>query len=154
MIMLKSTAPAFRFILAGFLLLLLAACGEPGKNINAESNPVVEKKAAALFDAWKAGDYETALAQYDKNFFRTHVPEVWEKKLRAFIAERGPMTAWHVRRTQADTRFSGKFFLYEYETVHDGNKRLHHLMTFIWPVGEDEIQLIGHKITPWQAGEE
>lgn len=148
-----ATSPALRLFLAVILLLLLVACGEKA-NVNAESNAEVEKKADALFGAWKAGDYDTLLAQYDENFFRTHAREEWVDKLKGFIDERGPMTAWHVRRTQADTRFSGKFFLYEYETVHDGNKRLHHLMTFIWPVGEDKIKLIGHKITPWQVGEE
>lgn len=142
-----------RLILAGLLLTLLTACGEQG-NLNADSNPVVEEKAAALFGALKAGDYDVALAQYDKGFFKANVREEWRKKLQAFMAERGPMTAWHLRRTQADTRFSGKFFLYEYETVHDGNKRLHHLMTFLWPVNEDDIKLVGHKITPWQVGEE
>ena len=152
----KLPVPALRIpslLLAALLLSLLGACGEKG-NPNIDSNPVVEKKAAAVFAALQAGDYDTVLALYDEGFFKTQTREGWRDKLKAFMAERGPMTAWHLRRSQADTRLSGKFFLYEYETVHDGDKRLHHLMTFVWPVNEDEIKLLGHKITPWQVGEE
>ncbi len=149
----KLVSPIFRTFFTVLLLSLLAACTE-GSNPNANSNPVVEKKAAAVFNAMKNGDYDAALAQYDEGFFKMHSREGWRDELKSAMDERGPMTAWHLRRSQADTRFSGKFFLYEYETVHDGNKRLHHLMTFLWPVSEDEIKLVGHKITPWQVGEE
>jgi len=147
------STPVPSLALAGFLLLLLGACGEKG-NPNIDSNPVVAEKAAAVFRAMQAGDYDAVLAQYDEGFFKTQTREGWRDKLKATMDERGPMTAWHLRRSQADTRFSGKFFLYEYETVHDGDKRLHHLMTFVWPVNDDEIRLLGHKITPWQVGEE
>jgi len=144
--------PAHSLLFAG-LLLLLGACGEKG-NPNADSNPAVTEKAEAIFKALQAEDYDAAVALYGEGFFKTQTREGWRDKLQALQAERGPLREWHLRRSQADTRFSGKFFLYEYTTVHDGNKRLHHLMTFVWPVNEDDIQLLGHKITPWQVGEE
>ncbi len=137
-------------------LLLLAACNgdsTPGQ-YNTSSDPAVAAKADALFQAWQRGDYDAVLAEYDETFFQGRSRAQWRKHLEDLLAERGPLREWHLRRSQADSRFSGKFFIYEYETVHDGNKRLHHLMTFLWPVDEDTIKLVGHKITPWQVGEE
>lgn len=150
----KLMSPVFRTLFIVLLLALLAACTTGDGNPNTDSNPIVEEKAAAVFNGMKSGDYDAVLAQYDDGFFKMQSRDEWREELKRVMAERGPMTEWHLRRSQADTRFSGKFFLYEYETVHDGNKRLHHLMTFLWPVSEDEIILLGHKITPWQAGED
>jgi len=35
--------------------------------------------------------------------------------------------------------------------VHTGQKRLHHVVTFLLPVEGGGIQLNGHKITPWET---
>ncbi len=145
--------PIYPLLFVGLLLLFLSACDEKGKP-DAASNPAVGEKASAIFRALQAEDYDAALAQYDEGFFKTQSPQVWRDKLEALQAERGPPREWHLRRSQTDTRVSGIFFLHEYTTVHDGYKRLHHLMTFLWPVNEKEIRLLGHKITPWQVGEE
>jgi len=145
----------FLSLSVGVLLLLVACNGgsQPG-NYNTSADPAVAAKADALFTALQQGDYDAALAQYDEGFFQGRSRAQWRTRLQTVLAERGPLREWHLRRSQADTRFSGKFFIYEYETVHDGNKRLHHLMTFLWPVDDNQLKLMGHKITPWQVGEE
>jgi len=137
------------------LLVLLTACGEGEERaLNVSTNPAIETLAGKLFDAMQSGDDELVIKQYNSAFFAKRSPEQWLENLKALMAERGSMRAYHLRRSQADTRFSGKFYMLEYETVHTGNKRLHHVLTFLLPVTGGDIQLNGHKITPWETDKE
>lgn len=134
------------------VMLALSACGQDEQRAhNISTNPVVEAQAKALFEAIESGDEQRIIKQYDEKFFANQSPQAWLAKLKALMAERGPMMAYHLRRSQADTRFSGKFYILEYNTVHSGRKRLHHVVTLLLPVEGGAIQLIGHKITPWEA---
>lgn len=139
-----------RFLALTVLLVLgLAAC-ERGGDTNPIDDPVVEQKAAALLDALKAGDLDTALAQYGDGFFQSRSREEWRARLAKIDAERGHMQAYILRRAQGDTRFSGKFYILEYEGVYQGRQRVNHILTLVAPVGGDEVQLVGHKLTPWE----
>lgn len=140
----------YGFVAALGITLGVVAC-DGGEHQNAMNNPAVESRVGTLLEAIKAQDFEQATAQYDEIFFKIRAPQTWVDTLKAHLAERGPMTSYHLRRSQADTRFSGKFYILEYETVHEGSKRLHHLITLRRPVEGGGIQLIGHKITPWEA---
>ena len=143
-----------RGLLILFAVLTLSACGEGSERAyNPFTTPAVEEKAAALFAAMKSGDDAQLIQQYNKAFFTRRPEQAWVDEVKAIMAERGPMQSHHLRKSQGDTRFSGKFYILEYETVHMGNKRLHHLLTFLLPVEGGEIQLNGHKITPWEAEE-
>ncbi len=133
------------------MLLTLSACGEGERALNVSTNPAIEALAGTLFDAMQNGDDEQIIQQYDEVFFSKRSPKQWLDNIQALTADRGPMQAYHLRRSQADTRFSGKFYMLEYETVHTGNKRLHHVLTFLLPVTGGDIQLNGHKITPWET---
>lgn len=142
-------------VMAGLVLIIsLTACERteqapvPGHPI---ADSVVEGMVNKLFEAIKAGDYEQAISVYHASFFQGRAPEAWVDELKAHIAERGPLQSYVLRRSEADTRFSGKFYILEYESVHDGNKRLHHLITLVNPVDAKETRLVGHKITPWEA---
>jgi hypothetical protein len=143
------------FVSVGFsvlVLLLLTACGDgEDRAYNVSTNPAIEARAATLFEAMQRGDDEAIIKQYNKAFFAKRSPQGWLEKMKVQMKERGPMTAFYLRRSQADTRFSGKFYILEYETVHDGKKRLHHVLTFLLPVTGGDIQLNGHKITPWET---
>jgi len=146
---------------SGFLLLFLlglvlnlTACGDGEERAhNVSTNPAVEARARALFDAMQSGDDAQILKQYSKGFFAKRSPQEWLDNMKALMAERGPIRSFKLARSQADTRFSGKFYILEYNTVHDGNKRLHHTVTFLLPVEGGDIQLNGHKIVPWEAKE-
>jgi len=134
------------------MLLTLTACDEGEERaLNVSTNPAIEVLAGQLFDAIQSGDDEQIIKQYNDAFFAKRSPKQWLDNIKALKAERGPMRAYHLRRSQADTRFSGKFYMLEYETVHTGNKRLHHVLTFLLPVTGGDIQLNGHKITPWET---
>lgn len=159
---LLSTKKTFRLSLNRILTLMflialvsaLSACGkEEERAYNVSTNPAVEKQASALFAAMQSGDDEAIISQYNKAFFAKRSKQAWLEKIKALMAERGPIRSFKLARSQADTRFSGKFYILEYNTVHTGNKRLHHTVTLLLPVSGGDIQLIGHKMTPWEAKE-
>jgi hypothetical protein len=147
----KATGRALLAVLLGVLLALSACDRDEQRAHNVSTNPAVEAQAKALFEAIESGDEQRIVKQYDEKFFANQSPQEWLAKLKALMAERGPMTGYHLRRSQADTRFSGKFYILEYNTVHSGRKRLHHVVTLLLPVEGGAMQLIGHKITPWEA---
>lgn len=143
------------WLLLGILVLqILVACDGDDRAYNATANPAVEAQAAALFEAMMAENYEQVVAQYDEKFFAKRSQTEWVDKMKRLLTERGPMQRYILRRSQADTRFSGKFYILEYETVHTGNKRLHHLITILLPVKGGGMQLVGHKMTPWEVTDE
>ena len=140
------------WILSLLMVLMLIACSEgEDRAYNVSANPAIEELAAKLFEAMQNGDDAQIVAQYNKGFFAKRSEQEWLGSMKRMMAERGPMRAHHLRRSQADTRFSGKFYILEYETVHTGQKRLHHVVTFLLPVEGGDIQLNGHKITPWET---
>ena len=136
-------------VLITLLTMLLFACDNSDRGANTSTNPEVAKQAAALLDAIKIADYELAIKQYPDSFFVKQTREGWKKKLKTLNEERGTMRSYELKRSQADTRFSGKFFILEYMVVHEGNKRVNHIITLIAPVMGGAIKLIGHKMTPW-----
>ena len=146
----KDVSRIFHFVvLAIVLMALLYACDSGNRGVNESTNPVVVEKAAALLDALKAGNYEQAIKQYPDSFFVKQTREGWQQKLKILNEERGAMRSYELKKSQADTRFSGKFFILEYMVIHEGNKRVNHIITLIAPVMGGEIKLIGHKMTPW-----
>ena len=130
----------------------LSAC-ESEEQENVMHNPAIEAMAGKVLDAIQAGDYEALANLYGADFYKTKAPEEWVGELKTYLAERGPLQSYSLRKSQADTRFSGKFYIMEYSSVHDGNKRLHHLITIVSPVAGGAPQIVGHKITPWEAKE-
>jgi len=136
-------------VLVALLTTLLFACDSGNRGVNESTNPIVVEKAAALLEALKAEDYGLAIKQYPDSFFVKQTHEGWERKLKALGEERGNMQSYELKRSQADTRFSGKFFILEYMVIYEGNKRVNHIITLIAPVMGGEIKLIGHKMTPW-----
>lgn len=141
-----------RWLWSLFIMLALTACSEgEDRAYNVSTNPAIEKRAAKLFDAMQNGDDELIIKQYYKAFFVKRSQQGWLDKMKVMMAERGPIRSYKLARSQADTRFSGKFYILEYNTVHDGNKRLHHTLTFLLPVTGGDIQLNGHKIVSWET---
>ncbi|MGD8566594.1 MAG: hypothetical protein PVJ39_00715 [Gammaproteobacteria bacterium] len=130
-----------RLILMSAAVLLLNACNPTATKID------LEPKVNQLFSALQKGDIDTALTFYSDKFYKGIPKAEWRKRLQAFIDHMGPITSFRIRNRQADTRFSGKFFVFELETVHEGGKKAEHILTYILPVNEDKADLVAHKIT-------
>ena len=140
------------FIAVSIVLLIsvMTACDNRDRATNVSHNPVVLEKASILLDAIKAGDFEKAIKQYPDSYFLKQSPEVWTQKLKTLQEDRGVMQSYELKKSQADTRFSGKFYILEYMAVHEGNKRVNHIITLLAPVEGGDIIIVGHKMTPWQ----
>lgn len=137
-------------ILSLILLLMgLAACSGGGGS--GELPPQVRAEADALLQVIQKQDYAAAVALYDEGFFQNRSKESWQKELSDIMAERGPMASYEFVRSEISTRFSAVFYILEYNSIHDGNKRLRHTITLLWPVNGDKLLLIGHKIRPWEV---
>ena len=138
------------FLLAILLVSNLSSCeGSSNRSINAVSNNAVTEKAELLMNAIKDQDYDRVIKQYPDSFFTRQPSEAWVEKLKRITVERGPMQSFELKKSQADTRFSGKFYILEYMAIYNGKNRANHLITFLAPVEGGELKIIGHKISPW-----
>lgn len=122
-------------------VLLLAGCDRPMPNLDLK--PEVNK----LFTALQAKDFDTMLPMYSDKFYKSIPREQWRMRLQRFMEHMGPMESYRITHTQADTKFSGKFFVFLLDTRHEGKKKAKHVVTFILPVDGGDVILIGHKIT-------
>ena len=139
------------FLLLSLLIAGLSSCSDNQRSSNKVRNSVVIEKAEILMNAIKDQDYDLVLKQYPESFFAREPSEAWVEKLKRIAVDRGPMRSFELKKSQADTRFSGKFYILEYMAVYDGDKRANHLITFIAPVDGGDIKIIGHKISPWRV---
>lgn len=141
---------SFQFNISAFyhyviiiLLLLSVGCSQYA------SVSSVDPLAKEFFEALKNGNIDKAMAMYSDDFFERFPKESWRQKLQRLTTELGPIKAYSFRNKQADSRFSGKFYIYQYDTIHESGgkeKRAKHTITFIQPVNSAEIKLVGHMI--------
>ncbi len=133
------------------MLTALAGCGgsDSGRSANTTANPEALEKAEALMFAMLNQDYEKIVQQYPQEFFSRMPPEGWVDMLKKHDADRGQMRSFELKKSQADTRFSGKFYILEYMAVHDGDKRANHIITLLDPVDGGDMIIVGHKISSW-----
>jgi hypothetical protein len=130
----------FSYILVLFLTVVVAnGCTRHAGY--AQVDPLVKN----YFEAFKAQDMDTVLNMYSEEFFEAFPRPMWRGKLEKLFQELGPAESYSFRNKQADSRFSGKFFIYQYDTVH-GEQRAKHVLTFVQHVSEEEIKLVGHMI--------
>ena len=130
-----------RFLNAVILVLLLSSCNQPMPDL--DLTPQVDK----LFTALQTDDIDTALSLYSDEFYKGFPKEFWRTKLQKFNEHMGKMESYRIRNKQADTRYSGKFFVYQVDTIHQGDKKARHIITFVLPIDDSGIKLVGHKIT-------
>lgn len=123
------------------LLCLMIGCTTP------MSDTQVDKKAESIILAFQAGDVDKLMTIYDEKFYRSRTPEQWRAELEAIYKDYGPVKSISMRNKAADTRFSGKFYIYQFDSLHDNDKRIRHTLTLIRPVDKtDTIVIAGHQI--------
>lgn len=138
-----------RFLSLVLLVMSLAACSGDGGSTDLP--PQVRAEAESLLQVIQKQDYAGAMALYDEGFFQRRLKEAWQKEVADIMAERGPMASYEFVRSEVSTRFSAVFYILEYNSIHEGNKRLRHTITLLWPVNGDKLLLVGHKIRPWEV---
>lgn len=129
----------FRFILVGLSIVLASACSPPQRAVKVDHLP------KELFQALQDNELDKVMKYYSEDFYKSRPQEYWRDHLSKLLQQYGPVTKVSFRNKQADTRYSGKFYIYQYDTVH-GTKRIKHILTFVRPVDSDEVKLVGHKI--------
>lgn len=137
--------PAGTCLAIAFLFLALVAAGCTQHASVAAVDPIAKE----FFEALKNGDLDKAMSMYSEDFFARYPQETWRQRLQRLTAELGPIKSYSFRNKQADTRYSGKFYIYQYDTIHEGGsggQRAKHTVTFIQPVDSDDIKLVGHRI--------
>jgi hypothetical protein len=122
-------------------LMLTTACSPPASDT--EVDKVVEK----LITAFHEGNVDKIMSFYGEEFYKNRDPDQWRMELNDLFSKYGKVQSVSMRNKQADTRFSGKFYIYQFDTLHNYNKRLKHTLTLIRPVNErDKIVVVGHMI--------
>lgn len=127
------------FIIILSLGLSLASCGQQAKVAS------VDPLAKEFFEALKNNDLDKVMGMYSEDFFNGIPRELWRQKLENLTKQLGPISGYSFRNKQADSRYSGKFYIYQYDTIHNG-KRAKHTVTFIHPVTGGAIKIAGHRI--------
>lgn len=128
-------------LLSLFGLLTVAGCSAPMPDLD------LKPQIDGLFVALSENDYDKAMSYYPDDFFKAFPRDYWRDRLEKFNQHMGTMEGYRIRSKQSDTRFSGKFFVYQLETVHEGNKKAKHIVTFVLPVDGSGVKMVGHKIT-------
>ena len=128
----------FALLFAG---LLLTACNQPMPDL--DLTPQVNK----LFSALQAKDIDTALTMYSGEFYKGFPEQYWRSQLQKFNDHMGSMESFLIRSKQSDTRYSGKFFVFQIDSIHEGQKKARHIITYVLPIDGSDVRLVGHKIT-------
>ena len=122
-------------------LLVLNGCNAPMPDLD------LKPQLDGLFMALGQGDIDKAMTFYPEEFYKAFPREYWRDRLQKFNQTMGTIENYRIRNKQSDTRFSGKFFVYQLETIHPDNKKAAHIVTFVLPVDGGDVKLVGHKIT-------
>jgi len=120
----------------------------PQSNGPSLDEKVVDELVGDYFNTFVAGDIDKLLSYYSEEFLRMSPKETWQARLQEIFTKYGKATKFSIAGKQVDTRYSGKFYIYRYDTWHTNNKRIKHIITYRRPVDNDsKILLVGHKIT-------
>jgi len=133
--------------LFGVLLMLgLSACS-PNSMGPSMDEKVADDLVKAYFTDFVNGDADKLVSYYSDEFLRMTPKEEWKAKLQGIFDKYGKAKSYSVASKQYDIRFSGKFYIYRYDTWHNNKKRIKHIMTLRRPVdSETKLLLVGHKI--------
>jgi len=121
---------------AGVSLLLVNACSPPPPADKAAANTV-----KAFYQALKNKDYGAVMNYYADDFFKNQSKDAWLEVLK----KRGDLQKVDVGHLQADTRFSGKFYIFQMHTVYSGEPK-RETLTLVWSIEDNKLKIVGHML--------
>lgn len=130
----------FHLLLISCVALTLVSCGG-----EVPDDAAVVQRGNQFFELLKAKNFDAALDLYAPEFFQSRPREDWKQHLQKMQEQLGDMQSFALKRQQADVRYSGKFFIYEYSVVYAKEKSWE-TITFFVPVAGGEVKLFGHQI--------
>jgi len=130
-----------KFLFLAAVFFIVGGCNAPMPEMD------LTPRVNELFTALGQGDIDKVMEFYNDDFYKVFPKEYWRDRLVKFNEFMGPMESFRIRSKQSDTRFSGKFFVFQLETIHKDNKKANHIVTFVLPVDGGPVKMVGHKIT-------
>lgn len=119
---------------------LLASCEG-----DVPDDDAVVQRGIAFYDLLKTKNFDGALDLYAPEFFQSRPRDEWKQHLQTIQQKLGDLQSFELKRQQADLRYSGKFFIYEYRVVYV-NETSWETVTFFVPVAGGEVKVFGHQI--------
>jgi len=124
------------------MISFLGACQAP--NISTDvATEIAEKFIAATTSA----NYDEAFKLVnEKEFFIVRDRETWIEYYKAISKELGPIISVKLSRHQADDRFSGRFYTYQFSIKHEGGFTKE-IVTLIQEINtKEELKVFAHRI--------
>jgi len=131
-----------RVLFAGFVVLTLWGCQAP-----AISKDVATEISRNFIAATTSGNYEEAFKYVNpKEFFTVRDKDRWIKYYSAIAEELGPIVRIKLSHFQADDRFSGRFYTYQFSIKHEKGFTKE-IVTLIQEINsDDELKVFAHRI--------
>jgi len=111
------------------------------------SKDVAKEIADKFINATSSGNYEEAFKHVNKKeFFAMRSDDRWIAYYDAISKEMGPIVSIKLSRHQADDRFSGRFYTFQYSIKHE-NGFTKEIVTMIQQINTDEeLKVFAHRI--------
>lgn len=120
----------------------VVACQAP-----AISKDVAKEISDGFIMATTSGNYDEAFKYVNpKEFFTARVDSEWKAYYDAISKEMGPIVSIKLSRQQADDRFSGRFYTFQYSIKHE-NGFTKEIVTLIQEINSDaDLKVFAHRI--------
>ncbi len=123
-------------------LLLTALYGCVGTD---PSEAAARERVEKFYEALQNRQFEQALSFYDKTFFVRQSPEDWRAYLEEVQTRLGRLKTTTLANVEVHTLFSGRQFMYTFDTTYDRGGATETLVLFK-KIDQDGIRIVAHHI--------
>ena len=133
--------------LVKFMMICLASIGLWACQAPAIPTDIAKDVATKFINATTSGNYDEAFKYVDKKeFFAARSDDEWIKYYKAVSETMGPIVSIKLSRHQADDRFSGRFYTFQYSIKHE-NGFTKEIVTLIQQINTDkDLKIFAHRI--------